>query len=112
MGSGKGYKKRIFAYFVRLLNQIDTITAIEPIWFCSQLQALDAKFHLTIVGIVLGIASLIKPLNVYCRSVMKMSVETNLYDYLDDQKFHGASTAEILRLRIENGEMVTQHISG
>ena len=57
------------------LNQIDTITAIEPIDF-DQLQALDAKFHLTIVGIA-GNRFINQTLNVL-QDVMKMSMETTL----------------------------------
>jgi GntR family transcriptional repressor for pyruvate dehydrogenase complex len=57
------------------LNQIDTITAIEPIDY-DQLQALDAKFHLTIVGIA-GNRFINQTLNVL-QDVMKMSMETTL----------------------------------
>jgi GntR family transcriptional repressor for pyruvate dehydrogenase complex len=57
------------------LNQIDTITAIKPVDF-DQLQALDAKFHLTIVGIV-GNRFINQTLNVL-QDVMKMSMETTL----------------------------------
>ena len=57
------------------LNQIDTITGIEPIDF-EQLQALDAKFHLTIVGIA-GNRFINQTLNVL-QDVMKMSMETTL----------------------------------
>jgi GntR family transcriptional repressor for pyruvate dehydrogenase complex len=57
------------------LNQIDTVTSIEPIDF-DQLQALDAKFHLTIVGIA-GNRFINQTLNVL-QDVMKMSMETTL----------------------------------
>jgi GntR family transcriptional repressor for pyruvate dehydrogenase complex len=57
------------------LNQIDTITAINPVDF-DQLQALDAKFHLTIVGIA-GNRFINQTLNVL-QDVMKMSMETTL----------------------------------
>jgi GntR family transcriptional repressor for pyruvate dehydrogenase complex len=57
------------------LNQIETITAIEPIDY-DQLQALDAKFHLTIVGIA-GNRFINQTLNVL-QDVMRMSMETTL----------------------------------
>jgi GntR family transcriptional repressor for pyruvate dehydrogenase complex len=57
------------------LNQIDTVTAIEPIDF-DQLQSLDAKFHLTIVGIA-GNRFINQTLNVL-QDVMRMSMETTL----------------------------------
>ncbi len=57
------------------LNQIDTVTGIEPVDF-DQLQALDAKFHLTIVGIA-GNRFINQTLNVL-QDVMKMSMETTL----------------------------------
>jgi len=57
------------------LNQIDTVTSIEPIDF-DQLQSLDAKFHLTIVGIA-GNPFINQTLNVL-QDVMKMSMETTL----------------------------------
>ena len=57
------------------LNQIDTITAIEPIDY-DQLQVLDAKFHLTIVGIA-GNRFINQTLNVL-QDVMRMSMETTL----------------------------------
>lgn len=57
------------------LNQIDIITAIEPIDF-DQLQSLDARFHLTIVGIA-GNRFINQTLNVL-QDVMRMSMETTL----------------------------------
>jgi GntR family transcriptional repressor for pyruvate dehydrogenase complex len=57
------------------LNQIDTVTATTPIDY-DQLQSLDAKFHLTIVGIV-GNRFINQTLNVL-QDVMKMSMETTL----------------------------------
>jgi GntR family transcriptional repressor for pyruvate dehydrogenase complex len=95
------------------LNQIDTITAIEPIDF-DQLQALDAKFHLTIVGIA-GNRFINQTLNVL-QDVMKMSMETTL-------RLPGRSEIsrnehnEILKA-IENGngelasKLTLQHITG
>ena len=52
------------------LNQIDTVTASEPIDY-DQLQSLDAKFHLTIVGIA-GNRFINQTLNVL-QDVMKLS---------------------------------------
>ena len=57
------------------LNQIDTVTSIDPIDY-AQLQTLDAKFHLTIVGIA-GNRFINQTLNVL-QDVMKMSMETTL----------------------------------
>ena len=57
------------------LNQIDTVTSVAPIDF-DQLQVLDAKFHLTIVGIA-GNRFINQTLNVL-QDVMKMSMETTL----------------------------------
>jgi GntR family transcriptional repressor for pyruvate dehydrogenase complex len=57
------------------LNQIDSITSGDPIDFV-QLQSLDAKFHLTIVGIA-GNRFINQTLNVL-QDVMKMSMETTL----------------------------------
>lgn len=57
------------------LNQIDTVTSLAPIDF-DQLQVLDAKFHLTIVGIA-GNRFINQTLNVL-QDVMKMSMETTL----------------------------------
>jgi GntR family transcriptional repressor for pyruvate dehydrogenase complex len=57
------------------LNQIDSVTSSDPIDFI-QLQSLDAKFHLTIVGIA-GNRFINQTLNVL-QDVMKMSMETTL----------------------------------
>ena len=57
------------------LNQMETVTASEPIDY-DQLQILDAKFHLTIVGIA-GNSFINQTLNVL-QDVMKMSMETTL----------------------------------
>jgi GntR family transcriptional regulator, transcriptional repressor for pyruvate dehydrogenase complex len=57
------------------LNQMETVTASEPIDY-DQLQILDAKFHLTIVGIA-GNRFINQTLNVL-QDVMKMSMETTL----------------------------------
>ena len=95
------------------MNQIDTITAIEPIDY-HQLQVLDAKFHLTIVGIA-GNRFINQTLNVL-QDVMRMSMETTL-------RLPGRSEIsrrehyEILAA-IENGDgelaskLTLQHITG
>jgi GntR family transcriptional repressor for pyruvate dehydrogenase complex len=57
------------------LNQIDTVAATLPVDY-DQLQLLDAKFHLTIVGIA-GNRFINQTLNVL-QDVMKMSMETTL----------------------------------
>lgn len=57
------------------LNQIETVTSTSPIDF-DQLQILDAKFHLTIVGIV-GNRFINQTLNVL-QDVMRMSMQTTL----------------------------------
>jgi GntR family transcriptional repressor for pyruvate dehydrogenase complex len=57
------------------LNQIDTVTSSHPIDY-EQLQILDAKFHLTIVGIA-GNRFINQTLNVL-QDVMRMSMETTL----------------------------------
>lgn len=57
------------------LNQIDTATSSDPIDY-DQLQVLDAKFHLTIVGIA-GNRFINQTLNVL-QDVMQMSMETTL----------------------------------
>jgi GntR family transcriptional repressor for pyruvate dehydrogenase complex len=95
------------------LNQIDTVTAIEPIDF-DQLQSLDAKFHLTIVGIA-GNRFINQTLNVL-QDVMRMSMETTL-------RLPGRSEIsrnehnEILKaIETGNGELASkltlQHITG
>ena len=95
------------------LNQIDTITAIEPIDY-DQLQTLDAKFHLTIVGIA-GNRFINQTLNVL-QDVMKMSMETTLRlpgrSEISRHEHHEILTA------IENGngelasKLTLQHITG
>lgn len=95
------------------LNQIDTVTSIAPIDF-DQLQVLDAKFHLTIVGIA-GNRFINQTLNVL-QDVMKMSMETTL-------RLPGRSDAsrrehhEIFEaIESGNGELASkltlQHITG
>jgi GntR family transcriptional repressor for pyruvate dehydrogenase complex len=95
------------------LNQIDTVTSTDPIDY-DQLQLLDAKFHLTIVGIA-GNRFINQTLNVL-QDVMRMSMETTL-------KVTGRS--EISRIEhneileaIENGDgdlaakLTLKHITG
>jgi GntR family transcriptional repressor for pyruvate dehydrogenase complex len=95
------------------LNQIDTITAIEPIDF-DQLQALDAKFHLTIVGIA-GNRFINQTLNVL-QDVMKMSMETTLR--LPGRSEISRSEHNEILTAIENGngelasKLTLQHITG
>jgi GntR family transcriptional repressor for pyruvate dehydrogenase complex len=95
------------------LNQIDTVTSVAPIDF-DQLQVLDAKFHLTIVGIA-GNRFINQTLNVL-QDVMKMSMETTL-------RLPGRSDVsrrehhEILEaIESKNGELASkltlQHITG
>ena len=95
------------------LNQIDTITAIEPIDF-DQLQALDAKFHLTIVGIA-GNRFINQTLNVL-QEVMKISMETTLR--LPGRSEISRSEHNEILAAIENGDgdlaskLTLRHISG
>ena len=95
------------------LNQIDTITAIEPIDF-DQLQALDAKFHLTIVGIA-GNRFINQTLNVL-QDVMKMSMETTLR--LPGRSEISRSEHNEILAAIENGDgdlaskLTLRHITG
>jgi GntR family transcriptional repressor for pyruvate dehydrogenase complex len=95
------------------LNQIDTVTSMHPIDY-DQLQLLDAKFHLTIVGIV-GNRFINQTLNVL-QDVMRMSMETTL-------RLPGRSVisrnehSEILAaIESGNGELASkltlQHITG
>ena len=95
------------------LNQIDTITATHPIDF-DQLQALDAKFHLTIVGIA-GNRFINQTLNVL-QDVMKMSMETTLR--LPGRSEISRNEHNEILSAIENGngdlasKLTLQHISG
>jgi GntR family transcriptional repressor for pyruvate dehydrogenase complex len=95
------------------LNQIDTITGIEPVDF-DQLQALDAKFHLTIVGIA-GNRFINQTLNVL-QDVMKMSMETTLR--LPGRSEISKSEHNEILAAIENGygelasKLTLQHITG
>ena len=95
------------------LNQIDTITAIEPIDY-DQLQSLDAKFHLTIVGIA-GNRFINQTLNVL-QDVMKMSMETTLR--LPGRSEISRNEHHEILAAIENGDgelaskLTLQHITG
>ena len=95
------------------LNQIETVTSITPIDF-DQLQILDAKFHLTIVGIA-GNRFINQTLNVL-QDVMKMSMETTLR--LPGRSEVSKSEHNLILDAIEagDGELVSkltlQHISG
>jgi GntR family transcriptional repressor for pyruvate dehydrogenase complex len=95
------------------LNQIDTVTATEPIDY-DQLQSLDAKFHLTIVGIA-GNRFINQTLNVL-QDVMKMSMETTLR--LPGRSDISRSEHNEILTAIENGngelasKLTLQHITG
>ena len=95
------------------LNQIETVTSITPIDF-DQLHILDAKFHLTIVGIA-GNRFINQTLNVL-QDVMKMSMETTLR--LPGRSEVSKSEHNLILDAIEagDGELVSkltlQHISG
>lgn len=95
------------------LNQIETVTSTSPIDF-DQLQILDAKFHLTIVGIV-GNRFINQTLNVL-QDVMKMSMETTLRlpgrSNVSKKEHHAILEA----IESGNGELASkltlQHIAG
>lgn len=95
------------------LNQIDTITAIEPIDY-DQLQSLDAKFHLTIVGIA-GNRFINQTLNVL-QDVMRMSMETTLR--LPGRSEISRNEHHEILAAIENGDgelaskLTLKHITG
>jgi GntR family transcriptional regulator, transcriptional repressor for pyruvate dehydrogenase complex len=95
------------------LNQIDIVTATQPIDF-DQLQILDAKFHLTIVGIA-GNRFINQTLNVL-QDVMRMSMQTTLR--LPGRSDISRSEHGEILLAIENGngelasKLTLQHING
>lgn len=95
------------------LNQIDTITSTSPIDF-DQLQVLDAKFHLTIVGIV-GNRFINQTLNVL-QDVMKMSMETTLRLPGRSDVSRKEHHAILEAIETGNGELASkltmQHITG
>ena len=95
------------------LNQIDTVTTSQPIDF-DQLQLLDAKFHLTIVGIA-GNRFINQTLNVL-QDVMRMSMETTLR--LPGRSEISRSQHSEILTAIENGDgelaskLTLKHITG
>jgi GntR family transcriptional repressor for pyruvate dehydrogenase complex len=95
------------------LNQIDNVTAIHPIDY-DQLQLLDAKFHLTIVGIA-GNRFINQTLNVL-QDVMRMSMQTALR--LPGRSDISRSEHSDILAAIENGngelasKLTLQHITG
>jgi len=95
------------------LNQIDTVTATEPIDY-DQLQSLDAKFHLTIVGIA-GNRFINQTLNVL-QDVMKMSMETTLRLPGRSDISRSEHNAIFDAIESGNGELASkltlQHITG
>lgn len=105
--------KEDFRLLRATLNQIETITSIQPIDF-DQLQALDAKFHLTIVGIA-GNRFINQTLNVL-QDVMRMSMETTLR--LPGRSEISRNQHNEILAAIENGDgelaskLTLQHITG
>ncbi|CAB4678556.1 unannotated protein [freshwater metagenome] len=95
------------------LNQIDTVTATAPIDF-DQLQILDAKFHLTIVGIA-GNRFINQTLNVL-QDVMKMSMETTLRLPGRSDVSRNEHNGILAAIESGNGELASQltlqHITG
>ncbi len=95
------------------LNQIDTVTATVPIDF-DQLQILDAKFHLTIVGIA-GNRFINQTLNVL-QDVMKMSMETTLRLPGRSDVSRNEHNGILAAIESGNGELASQltlqHITG
>ena len=95
------------------LNQIDTITSIKPIDF-DQLQALDAKFHLSIVGIA-GNPFINQTLNVL-QDVMRMSMETTLRLPGRSEISRNQHIEILAAIESGNGDLASsltlQHISG
>ena len=95
------------------LNQIDTVTKSQPIDF-DQLQLLDAKFHLTIVGVA-GNRFINQTLNVL-QDVMRMSMETTLR--LPGRSEISRSEHNEILTAIENGDgelaskLTLKHITG
>jgi len=95
------------------LNQIEAVTAVSPIDF-DHLQLLDAKFHLTIVGIA-GNRFINQTLNVL-QDVMKMSMETTLR--LPGRSEVSKSEHNTILGAIESGngelaaKLTLQHITG
>ena len=95
------------------LNQIETVTSASPIDY-DQLQLLDAKFHLTIVGIAEN-RFINQTLNVL-QDVMKMSMETTLRLPGRSEVSKREHNAILDAIEAGDGELVSkltlQHISG
>ena len=95
------------------LNQIETVTSITPIDY-DQLQILDAKFHLTIVGIA-GNRFINQTLHVL-QDVMKMSMETTLRLPGRSEVSKSEHNLILDAIEVGDGELVSkltlQHISG
>lgn len=95
------------------LNQIDIVTSVTPIDFV-QLQILDAKFHLTIVGIA-GNRFINQTLNVL-QDVMRMSMETTLRLPGRSDVSRKEHHAILEAIESPNGELASklmmQHIAG
>jgi GntR family transcriptional repressor for pyruvate dehydrogenase complex len=95
------------------LNQIEAVTAVSPIDF-DHLQLLDAKFHLTIVGIA-GNRFINQTLNVL-QDVMKMSMETTLRLPGRSEVSKSEHNAILAAIESGNGELAAkltlQHITG
>lgn len=95
------------------LNQINTVTKSQPIDF-DQLQLLDAKFHIIIVGIA-GNRFINQTLNVL-QDVMRMSMETTLR--LPGRSEISRSEHNEILTAIENGDgelaskLTLKHITG
>jgi GntR family transcriptional repressor for pyruvate dehydrogenase complex len=95
------------------LNQIDNVTAIHPIDY-DQLQLLDAKFHLTIVGIA-GNRFINQTLNVL-QDVMRMSMQTTLRLPGRSDISRSEHSDILAAIENKNGELASkltfQHITG
>ncbi len=95
------------------LNQIDTLTWSSPVDF-DQLQVLDAKFHLTIVGIS-GNRFINQTLNIL-QDVMKISMETTLRLPGRSDVSRGEHHEIFKAIESGNGELASkltmQHITG
>ncbi|MBI3428796.1 MAG: FadR family transcriptional regulator [Actinobacteria bacterium] len=112
LASGKASKEDIRVLHATL-NQIDSVTSISPIDY-DQLQILDAKFHLTIVGIA-GNRFINQTLGVL-QDVMRMSMETTLR--LPGRSDISRAEHNAILTAIEVGDkslaakLTLQHISG
>jgi len=95
------------------LNQMDEVSSLKPIDY-NQLQILDAKFHLTIVGINKN-RFLDQTLNVL-QDVMRMSMETTLRLPGRKEISRQEHYAILDAIEAGNGELAAllthQHISG